>query len=127
MHAIRRDVFTYELFPLPGDPLVWDITRAKELVAEGRVIRRVPMDANGMREIAQNNDWNPAHLPNVDPALPGIAAPIIVPGIGTIYTLIDGTHRCVRALLEGRIFYADLLTDEAGRACLISGPQTAIP
>lgn len=117
--ALTFQTFRYEI---PGEPdIVWNIDRARELVRDqANVAATVPIREPDAREIAESNSWEEAHLANVDPNEPGIGAPILYKGMIS-YVLIDGQHRNVRALREGRTFTARLLTDEASRACVILG------
>lgn len=115
------EFFDYQIDDAHGGGYVrWDVTAAKAAVAAGAVITRSTMALEDMAEIAARNDWDEAVVAKADPAQPGIAAPIIVPGLGVVYTLIDGTHRCVAALRRGQPFVADLLTDEASRRCIVA-------
>jgi hypothetical protein len=57
---------------------------------------------------------------------PGIAAPLVFDG-RIAYVLIDGQHRCARALRDGIVFKAQLLTDAAARLCLIDCPPSLSP
>ena len=59
--------------------ITWDTTWAKELVARRSVIE-VEMDREQMAGIMEHDTWDEAKLPAVDPAIPGIGAPIIWDG-----------------------------------------------
>lgn len=126
--------FEYRIEGEPGT-LIWNVTKARALVASGHgTFDCVPISREVMQDIANQNEWDPSHVAKADPALPGIASPLIVPNnlhgmVGDrviIYQIIDGIHRCVRALQLGLPFSAHLLTDEAARACY-QGPTGYIP
>jgi hypothetical protein len=115
-------------FTCPGQepPTRWNVSYAKQLVGCGCIVATVDIDRQTMMDISTRNEWNPAKLPYVDPSDPGIAAPFVHEG-ALIYILIDGTHRCVKALQQGVPFRAHLLTDDAARACHIEGPKERMP
>lgn len=118
------DFFTYTTER--GHQLMWDVTRAKAEVAAGHTIATVPIAPSELAEIAARNDWTAARVAIADPTLPGIGAPMVWEG-SVIYILIDGTHRAVRAHQTDGVFSAHLLTDEAARRCLLSGPPALMP
>lgn len=110
-------------------PLVYDITLAKFLIEKTpreAILATVSIDREAMAEIAERNDWNEAHLTEVDIADPGIGAPFLWNN-AIEYLLIDGTHRCVRAMREGKTFRAHLLSDDAAKRCLISADKRLLP
>jgi hypothetical protein len=122
-----QQVFRYTLDT--GEPdIVWDINKAKAMVAAGLVEwpQPQPITLAMMQEIADANEWEPEHVDEVDPSRPGIAAPILHQG-QVIYILIDGHHRNARALREGRSFSAYLLTNEASRACVVEPDHPRLP
>lgn len=121
----QEEVFVYTI-PNEKEPLRWDVLHAKALIGAGEKVGTVTVELDQMAIIARKNDWDPAHLPNVDPSRPGIGAPCVFEG-RRIYILIDGTHRCVRSLMEGRAFVVDLLTDAASLRCFIDGPRKYLP
>lgn len=122
--AFEAPVFTYEV---PGfAPVHWDITFAIAEAEAGHVVATVAIEPEHMAAIRAGNAWDAAKLDTVDPTIPGIGAPIIIEG-KVIYILIDGTHRCVRCLRDGLPFHARLLTDEAARRCVLSGPAALLP
>jgi hypothetical protein len=45
----------------------------------------------------------------------------------TIYVLIDGTHRAVKALLTGVTFEASVLNEAAARLCYVKGSRDLLP
>ena len=124
VHRLGDETFQYDI---PGHPPVcWNVTAAKRAVAAGQVVARVTVPPDQLAAISQKNDWTQAGVDRADPTVPGIGAPLIWDG-GILYVLIDGTHRAVRALQTGVPFDADLLTDDASRACLITAPTALIP
>lgn len=125
--AGRLQVFRYDV---PGvGVVVWDITGLRARVAADPTAVRlaVQIDPQTMGEIEARNDFDEAHLADVDLSQPGIAAPLIYERREVMYVLVDGTHRCVRAHREGRIFWAQLVTDAVSRAYTISGPEELLP
>lgn len=118
-----HDTFVYEI---PGyEPFMWDVTIAQQLVAAGAIEATIAMPFEDMAEVVSKNDVVPEHVDRVDPTIPGIAAPIINPCLtprGISYVLIDGTHRCAKALRQQQPFIVYLLTDVAARRALLSGP-----
>ena len=116
--------FTFDE-PQDGDA-IWDITLAQACVIAGHTVACVEIPRSEMQSIAERNEWDPARLDAVDPAVPGIAVPLVCDG-RVMYVLVDGMHRNARALRDGRPFKAHLLTDDASLACLISGPAHRMP
>ena len=108
-----------------GDAL-YDITIAKACVVAGWTVACVEIPRAMMADIAERNEWDPARLDRVDPAIPGIGVPMLLDG-AVIYALVDGMHRNARALRDGLPFKAHLLTDDAAQACLIAGPLHRMP
>ena len=111
-----------------GEAIVWNVDEAKRLIARRRVdIIDVPREE--LAVIKARNEWSPPRVAQVDPTIPGIGAPILFDGnIG--YILIDGTHRCVRALELDIPFKVALLTDEDSRAAIVAtrgGGERRIP
>lgn len=108
--------------------LVWNITRAKECVARGELHQPTPMAITRpvMEKVIAQCEWDEDHLVHVDPAIPGISAPMIWEG-HVIWIPIDGIHRIVRAVRENRPFSVWMLTEAASRACLLSGPLGLVP
>lgn len=94
------------------DRYFFNVDKAKAAVGEGRPL--IAIDETSLRRMIMVNDYSPAHLAHVDPDKPGI----MVQRFGGS-VLIDGIHRAVRCLKEGRIFKAYSLTYEESLACLI--------
>ena len=119
---------TYQ-YDVPGHaPVFWDVAAALREVEAGHVEVTVPIDREEMAGIRQNCHWDAAKIDHVDPTIPGIGAPLMLPDEKVvIYILIDGTHRCVRALRDGLPFHARLLTFEAAKRCLLSCPPELLP
>lgn len=126
IEVVRIEKFSYEV---PGyRPVAWNINIAKELVESGRVVRRVEIDREELRNIMTRNAWDEEGVARADPSKPGIGAPIVDHvNKCVLYVLIDGTHRAVRALRDGVPFTANLLTDAAAEACTICGPDSLLP
>lgn len=108
----------------------WDINLAREEADAGHLVATAEIDRDQMQEISERNEFDEAKVELVDDSLPGIGAPLRIPpqfGTGIAYILIDGTHRCIKALRHGRIFKARLLTDEAADRCWIAGDERLRP
>lgn len=121
----RRHKFTTTLDG--GGTVTWDTTLAVELAnVDAHVRAVVDIDVVEMRGIMERNDWSEAKIATVDCSIPGVGAPIEVNG-EKFYILIDGTHRCVRALRDGLIFRARLLTVMAAARCVLSDPNGLTP
>lgn len=110
---------TYTHVFAPERQVVWNVSLAITLLEHERYcLVTVPVAEDVMRHVATVNAWTRERAAQVDVSVPGIGAPVIIDGaIG--YQLIDGTHRCARALADKRPFFARLLTDEAARMCII--------
>lgn len=112
-------VETFLFTPENGEPPIrWNVSYAKQLVAAGYYVALKPVDRETMQQISERNSWDPAHVETVDETTPGIAAPYLHEGT-LIYILIDGIHRCVKALRKGTSFHAYLLSYEAETACVM--------
>lgn len=110
-----------------GEVLQWNITKAKELVAAGHVVGKEDLDVATMASIARSNEWTADGVAAADASEPGIAAPVVGPDGETIFVIIDGVHRCVRAMLDSKPWAAWLLTLEANAACLLVAPSHLVP
>lgn len=119
LEIVRVETYQYSM---PGyDDVWWNVSRAKDEIAAGHILTTVPIERDQMEGIAEKCGFDEARLDRVDDSQPGIGAPLLIPDEGIIYVLIDGTHRCVKALRAGRIFSAQLLTDDAAARCVMSG------
>jgi hypothetical protein len=94
------------------DKYFFNVEKAKTVAGEGRP--SIAIAESSLRRMVMVNDYSPVHLAHVDPGRPGI----MVQRFGGI-VLLDGIHRAVRCLNEGRIFQAYTLTYEESLACLI--------
>lgn len=122
-HWELQQVFEY-IIPDIGT-LRWDINRARACVtAHPRPAWPIP--PHDLAEIVAANTHDPAHLDAVNPAEPGIAAPLLTEG-HIDYILIDGHHRAARALRDGLPFAAVPLSDAENRRCLLSAPPGCVP
>lgn len=95
-----------------ADRYFFNVDRAKEIVSDGR-----PAIAIGdftIRRFMALNDYTPMHLPHVDPEKPGI----VLQRFGGL-VLLDGIHRAVLSLQQGRAFYATMLNYPESVACLV--------
>lgn len=119
----HTQVFEYTFYR--GGLIIWNIDKAKELIAQGKFVTELPIEPEQMRIIVERYDSDPAHYDDVDPSIPGISAPIINDDGSIIYVLIDGIHRCGRAFRDGLGFSARFLSDEDSRSCIlyISDPR----
>jgi hypothetical protein len=129
--AYLSGTFKVEVYhhDIPGvGRITWDIGRAKRQLDAGHIVQPAPapIDPAVMQHIADHNEYDDAVVASANPKEWGIAAPILWQG-AIQYVLIDGTHRCIKALREGKPFYAYLLTDEAARACLLAAPEGVVP
>jgi hypothetical protein len=116
--------FVYEV-PNVGT-LEYSITCAQAAIDRGAIEATVLMTEEQMRDVVAKNEIDHARLDDVDPAVPGIGAPIVWEG-AIIYILIDGSHRCARALRDGTPFRVHLLTDQAAADCLVRGVAALLP
>lgn len=120
--VVVQQTFRYTI-PNEQPDIVWDTGLAAKLAAiPSNIVAAVPIPLDQMAEIAAKNEWKEEHVARVDPAQPGLGAAIYEDG-RIVYILIDGQHRNVRAMREGLPFYVRLLTDEASRACVVSGAE----
>lgn len=116
--------FTYHT--ILGQTIRWNVTQAQEEVKAGHVLVRTEIDRPAMQDIANANEWTEEGVADADPSIDGIAAPLLAMGT-VIYVLIDGTHRLVRAMRDGKPFFAKLLTDDANRRCVVSADEGMVP
>ncbi len=104
--------------------ILWNITLAKDLI-EQRSQDIIEIVKEEMVKIVLRNEYDHDHSNHVDPSIPGIGAPIVFENT-IIYMLIDGIHRCARALRDNVPFYARLLTDDDARACILQCPEEVL-
>ncbi len=110
-----------EVFRFLGGQLVFDVARAKRLVADGRAAEEV--EGEVVEYAVRNSVLIAGHLGHVDPARPGIMAHFqyataegeTVKG----HVLIDGNHRAARCLQLHRSFFAYFLSEEESQAILL--------
>ena len=97
------------------DSLVWNIDHAQQLCASIMFpLLRLDEDALHMNADAVRGE---PYL-HTDITRPGIAAPLRYMG-RDVFILVDGQHRCAKALHIKRGFMAFGLSPEASRECLI--------
>lgn len=94
------------------DRYFFNVDRAKQIVSDGRPA--IAIAEATIRRFMTVNDYNPAHLPHVDPEKPGI----MLQRFGGL-VLLDGIHRAVLSLGEGRAFHATMLNYQESLACLV--------
>lgn len=85
---------------------------AKQLATGGRTVMRIATEP--LMHLVGMNYFDEAHLGHVDPALPGICTR----RFGGVI-LLDGIHRAVRCVAEGRGFPAYELSYEDSLKCLV--------
>jgi hypothetical protein len=96
----------------PGGSSVFDVEKAKQIVADGRRPVLVPPDA--LAPFLEASHYEETHLPHVDPDSPGI--------LGQRFSglfILDGVHRAARCLHEQRDFHAYVLTQQETLSCLV--------
>jgi hypothetical protein len=106
----------------------FDVDQAIALVGDGR--EPVELDEESARASVEQSALNEAHLPNVDPTVPGIIAHVSYREEGEVlhgHVLIDGHHRAARCLREGRPVLAYLLSEDESEAVLLRGPEDLLP
>jgi len=117
---IEDEVFTTTLPDLDDAPLAFNVTLAQKL-AEGRELVEIPLE--DMTKIALAYEFDPERAEAADDTIPGICATLWSPFEQcTILILIDGTHRCMRSLLNHRPFAVHRLSVEQSYACLLVAP-----
>ncbi len=97
----------------PGGISIYDVEKAKEIVADGRRVEQVPIEALSL--LLAVSEYEEAHLAHVDAGKPGI--------IGQRFSgpfLLDGVHRAASSLREKRPFPAFMLTPQETLSCLMS-------
>jgi hypothetical protein len=121
------DTETFD-YDVPGlGRWTWDVTAAKQILTTW-TREALPMPAEVTADIARQYRYAEERLPLVDPALPGIAASFwYPPEQRRVLVLIDGTHRCVRAMREGRPFHVFLLSEAESDSCLLDAPSNPEP
>jgi hypothetical protein len=110
----QRELGGAEVYELkgPGGSSVFDVEKAKQIVADGRRPVLVPADA--LAPFLAASHYEEAHLPHVDPDRPGI--------LGQRFSglfIVDGVHRATRCLHEQRDFHACVLTQQETLSCLV--------
>jgi len=110
----QRELGGGEVYELkgPGGSSVFDVEKAKQIVADGRRPVLVPADA--LVPLLAASHYEEAHLPHVDLRSPGIQGQRFS---GTF--LLDGVHRAARCLQQGKDFHAFVLTQEETLSCLV--------
>ena len=103
---------------------VFDVRKARELVADGR--DKIELEPDDVTYSVNHNRINEAHVAHVDPSIPGIVSHLyFTESDGTLlhgHRLIDGNHRATRCLQLGIPFYVYVLTEEESIAILKPAP-----
>ena len=94
------------------DRYFFNVDKAKTMAMDGRPTIAVPEST--LQRVAKVNDYSPIHLAHVDPDKPGI----MVQRFGGL-VLLDGIHRAVRCLNQGKPFSACMLNYQESLACLV--------
>lgn len=106
--------------------IVWDITKALELITFS-CATVVEMPAEAMERTLHTVQHTATRFNEVDHSIPGIGAPLYDNGVLAM-RLIDGTHRCGKAWHLGHQFWVRVLRKEASRACILEcGDWRLIP
>ena len=100
---------------------LFDIDLARRIVSSGH--QRVQLYPRDLRLEVKSSELDEAHVPHVDPTIPGIISHIYFPEAdGTEvhgHLLIDGHHRAARALQLKQPFFAYILTEAESREVLL--------
>ena len=110
----QRELGGAELYELKGEggTSIFDVEKAKRIVADGRRPVLVPADTLALYLAASH--YEVMHLPHVDRDSPGI--------LGQRFSglfLLDGVHRAACCLHLGNDFQAFVLTQEETLSCLV--------
>jgi len=122
--AVRFEVYRYNINGIGY--ILYDINKARECIAERSEMRDIEVPADEMPSICNNLDGeDEARIEAADPGTNGIGATLLWEGERVIL-LIDGQHRCAKAMRLGIPFHIDLLTDDDLRECIISVPMEGL-
>ena len=112
--SARRQKGTTEVYLISEgeDRYFFNVDKAKTMAMDGRPA--IVIAESTLRRMASVNDYSKLHLAHVDPGRPGI----MVRRFGGL-VLLDGIHRVVRCLEEGRVFCAWMLNYQESLACLV--------
>jgi hypothetical protein len=104
-----------EIYEVTGEAgtSMFDVAKAKEIVGDGRAPHVLPR--NLLRSVPEQHQFEEAHLAHVKASVPGILGKYR----GGI-VLIDGMHRAIRCLREGKEFRAYFLDEEECLSCVVS-------
>jgi len=110
----RRQAGTTEVYLISEgeDRYFFNVDRAKQIVSDGRPA--IAIAEATIRRIMAVNEYIPMHLAHVDPKKPGI----MLQRFGGL-VLLDGIHRSVLSLQQGRAFHAYALNYPESLACLV--------
>ncbi len=126
---ICRNLKGAETYRYLRDAYVFDVDRARVLVADGR--EPVELEEESVRESVRYSRIDDEHVSHVDPSIPGIIAHLFyVTEEGEeiqAQLLIDGNHRAARSLRDGRPYFAYLLSPAESRAILLRSPDKGAP
>jgi len=113
-----------ETFHYMQQRFVFDIDRARKIIADGR--EPVELDQDDVRFAVETSRVNRNHVPHVDPKIPGIISHVFYPQDGEIvqgHVFIDGHHRAARALELNRPFFVHVLSEDESRQILVHSPE----
>jgi hypothetical protein len=120
------EVYTYTFHN--GDEVMWDISMAKHIVETHpeAIVKTIELPTDVLRDLSTHNEWTEERVKSCDPSQPGLAAVVMGkrdgdgPDVPQYFAIvIDGTHRGVKALREGKPFSVRVLSDTASRACAL--------
>jgi hypothetical protein len=105
----------------------FDVDLALSIVADGR--EAFELDEEDVRHSLEWSEIHPQHLAHVDLRFPGVIAHYwYTEADGTVlhgHVLIDGHHRAARALQEGVVFRAYVLSEEESKRVTVRAPNLA--
>ena len=108
---------------------VFDVDRARELVADGRPV--FELDPADVAYSVGRCEVNEKHVAHVDASIPGIVAHVYFPADdGSLvhgHRVIDGHHRAARTMQLGVPFYVYVLSEEESVEILTKAPEGARP
>lgn len=109
----QREIGGAEVYEIKGEggSSIFDVEKAKQTASDGRPAKVVSVEALG--PLLEASHYEEAHISHVT-ALPGILGQ----RLGGPF-LLDGIHRAVRCLHEGKDFHAFVLSQEETLSCLV--------
>lgn len=108
-----------------GKRYVFDVTRARQLVLDGR--KPVEVEEDCLRIELEETRIHREHLPHVETKYPGLIAHVWFPlpsgELAHGHLLIDGNHRAARCLELGIPYFAHVLSEKESYSLLLEGPN----